>query len=281
MNGVKDYTHVDTGRTTVNNEPIYKVKVKDFYHDDIRMYHRVTGLKTFGTHEMRYAIGDDIKNRRQDVPIALWRKKGVTHVIDGRNRLSGCKLHDIGEIDAYYLPTNSTIADLEAVVLGTRLRANTSSQQLAIEAYRLIDTEGSANKAAKRIGCSHKDVEAIVKISKYRPNLINIIYNSEIQPYKYEKTDGKVTSSLRAIAKAVEEEDTNAELALSVYQDTNKDSEERKASKEFKMAISIIEAALTAAEVATSEDTVDKVLYVLKSKRDSIRMDNEAKEDEQ
>lgn len=189
----------------------FEVKIGDvstFYKSDITKYHKAANRKVFGTKETILAMAEDIKLNGQTDPIAIYQKRGTPNVIDGRNRLAALKLAGIEKVTYFNLPSNFTLAQLEEYVDSTRLRANPTKAQLAIEAYRLSKGSDITQKdASKKIGISLTQVERASRIDRLSSSALQELWDKG----EYIRKDGKKTDSLAGVEADLKMRLSNAE----------------------------------------------------------------------
>lgn len=152
------------------------------------------------------ALKLDIEMKGQIDPVTLYRGK----IVDGRHRwliLQELREESIKTID---LPNNTTLTELEGIVMSKEMRRHETAGQLAIRAYRLKTASGSQYtsfaKAATAIGANRKRVGEANKIVQLyqRPDILETLFQGNKFPII---RDGRVfeTDSLGTILKWLQE----------------------------------------------------------------------------
>ena len=200
------------------NSDVVKIKIDDIYKDNFKDYYCSINLRDnpYGSKDRRMSLGEDIVKHGQIEPIALWKKRGMVHLIDGRNRLDGSKMVDAEWIYAVYLPTNSTKAELQGYIDATRNRVNADKTQLAIEAFRrtINDEPGkmTQKEASKYFVTTVKSIESCGFIYRYNPLDLDKLFDRA--DYRYELLNHKTTRALSSIKKDIQEREMIEERKL-------------------------------------------------------------------
>jgi hypothetical protein len=188
-------------RLAKNTETWQLVKVADHYQQDIKNYHKVTWTQPYGSEDERQSIGQSLKIDGQLEPIWLWKKRGKTSVVDGRNRLDGCIKAGIEDIYAVEIPSNTKIEDLEVMIGQTRTRVHSTKTILAITAFREHKAKGiNQMMAAQKHSVSKKLLVHCSYINKTRPTVLDLLFKGGM----YETMSGRLTDVLSVIRKDIE-----------------------------------------------------------------------------
>ena len=149
------------------------------------------------------ALKADIDSKGQLDPVTLYRGK----IVDGRHRW--LILQDLGvpTIKTESVANNTTLTELQDLVVSKEMRRHETAGQLAIRAYRLSLEDGYTQaSAAKSLGADRKKVGLVKKITTIyqRPDIIDGLFNGE----KFDVGDSYkpfYTDSLNTIEKWLEQ----------------------------------------------------------------------------
>lgn len=127
------------------------------------------------------ALKVDIEMRGQVEPVLVYRGK----IIDGRHRWLILQELGVDTIKYINLPNNTTLSELNSVVLSKEMRRHESPAQLAIRAYRLKTAPDSPYKSfaesARAIGANDRRVSEAKQIAEMygRPDILQLLFDGE------------------------------------------------------------------------------------------------------
>lgn len=157
------------------------------------------------TSEQYEALKIDIEENGQHDPVLIYRGK----IVDGRHRFLILTELNKETIACVKMPNNSTLDEIRRTVRSKETRRHETPTQLAISAYRYINSSKkniTQAEASKKFGISVKTIGFVKKISKefMREDIIDFLFNgdninigTDINPY--------YTDSLKAISNWLDE----------------------------------------------------------------------------
>lgn len=147
-----------------------------------------------GTREQN-ALNIDVAENGLNLPIVLWQGK----IVDGRCRQKACIEAGI-EISTTSLPWDMTEEEVEAKVKSLNTRRNLTITQKSMSAMRQQSRNGGVTKAvAERWSITEQSLKNAKYIRKYRPDMIQALFDGESVEIIDKNGDSTTTCKLSPI----------------------------------------------------------------------------------
>lgn len=151
------------------------------------------------------AFKQSIATHGQRVPVLLYRGK----IVDGRHRLRALKELEVGTIVCSIIPNNTTLEEVEKLVLITEDRRHQTTAQLAITAYyKYKSGKYTQAEACKLVGCSLTNLKYVIRIEKFgREDIIKTLIGGGKVDVSRTSRYTRMTDSLPAIVEKLKEDE--------------------------------------------------------------------------
>jgi ParB-like chromosome segregation protein Spo0J len=178
--------------------------------EDVEL-HKLTESHPLMTPLKYEAFKQSIATHGQRVPVLLYRGK----IVDGRHRLRALMELDVAVIVCSIIPNNTTLEEVEELVLITEDRRHQTTAQLAISAYyKYKSGDYTQAQACKLIGCSLTNLKYAIRIEKFgREDILKTLRDGYKVDVSRDSRYPKMTDSLPAIVGKLKEDNDILELA--------------------------------------------------------------------
>jgi len=154
--------------------------------------HELADMNPLMTSTNFNALQLDIEANGQKVPVTVFRNK----IVDGRHRYTALSNLNIDTILVEILPNNTTLDSIKRNIMSLENRRHQTPTQLAIKAYRAIQSGVKNKDAVAAVGCSSTNVKYVVSLGKLkRFDLIGLLESG----HKIKNHNGKMTDNLMMV----------------------------------------------------------------------------------